>query len=339
VSPINKNVLITGCAGFIGASLSKRFLRDKYKVTGIDDINDYYDQNLKISRLEDIKNYSNIRSGQWDFYKISIDDKNKVENIFLEKKPNIVINLAAQAGIRFSIQNPSSYVKSNLNGFFNILESCKKYNVAHLVYASSSSVYGANIDYPFCENHIVNTPLSFYAATKISNEMMAYSYSNIYDLPITGLRYFTVYGPWGRPDMAPMIFSKKIYSKEPISIFNYGKMSRDFTFIDDIVEGTFLCALKPPNFCLDNNTAPKKVPNNIFNIGFGKPVNLDYFIKLLENELSIKAIKKYEKIQPGDVVKTFADTTLLENWIDYKPKVSIEEGVKIFAKWFLDYYA
>ena len=339
MTSINKHVLITGCAGFIGAALSKRFLRDKYKVTGIDNINDYYDQNLKISRLEDIKNFSNLKSGQWDFYKISIDDKNKIEDIFLEKKPNIVINLAAQAGIRFSIENPGSYFKSNLNGFFNILECCRNHKVEHLVYASSSSVYGANIDYPFCEKHIVNTPLSFYAATKISNEMMAYSYSNIYNLPITGLRYFTVYGPWGRPDMAPMIFSKKIYSKEPISIFNYGKMSRDFTYIDDIVEGTFLCALKPPNFSFDTSNAYKMVPNNIFNIGFGKPVNLDYFIKLLENELSIKAIKKYEKIQPGDVIKTFADTTLLENWIDYKPKVSIEEGVKNFARWFLDYYS
>ena len=206
----------------------------------------------------------------------------------------------------------------------------------HLVYASSSSVYGGNDNYPFTENQKINRPLSFYAATKISNEMMAYSYSNIYNIPITGLRFFTVYGPWGRPDMAPMIFSKKIFLREPISIFNYGKMSRDFTFIEDIVEGTYLCALKAPK---RNNeiTNTNKVPNKIFNIGFGKPILLNYFIELLEDNLSIKAIKKFEPIQPGDVEKTFSDTKLLEEWIGYKPKVSVEEGVRRFVYWFLEY--
>ena len=262
----------------------------------------------------------------------------EINDIFAKNKPDIVINLAAQAGVRFSINNPSSYVKSNLNGFFNILENCKDHNVEHLVYASSSSVYGGNNDYPFTENQKIDKPLSFYAATKISNEMMAYSYSNIHNIPITGLRFFTVYGPWGRPDMAPMIFSKKILLKEPISIFNYGKMSRDFTFIEAIVEGTYLCALKAPK---NNNEVINinKVPNKIFNIGFGKPILLNYFIELLEENLSIKSIKKFEPIQPGDVEKTFSDTKLLEEWIRYKPKVSVEEGVRIFASWFLEYYS
>ena len=335
MNKFEKVVLITGCAGFIGAALSKRFLAANFKVIGLDNLNNYYDRQLKYDRLKDIENYVSDKKYLWDFFKISVENILEINDIFTKNKPNIVINLAAQAGVRFSIKNPASYVKSNLNGFFNILENCKNHNVEHLVYASSSSVYGGNNDYPFTENQKIDKPLSFYAATKISNEMMAYSYSNIHNIPITGLRFFTVYGPWGRPDMAPMIFSKKIFLREPISIFNYGKMSRDFTFIEDIVEGTFLCALKSPknNNEIDNN----KVPNKIFNIGFGKPILLNYFIELLEENLSIKAIKKFEPIQPGDVEKTFSDTKLLEEWIGYKPKVSVEEGVRKFASWFLEY--
>ena len=335
MNKFEKVVLITGCAGFIGAALSKRFLAANFKVIGLDNLNNYYDRQLKYDRLKDIENYVSDKKYLWDFFKISVENILEINDIFTKNKPNIVINLAAQAGVRFSIKNPASYVKSNLNGFFNILENCKNHNVEHLVYASSSSVYGGNNDYPFTENQKIDKPLSFYAATKISNEMMAYSYSNIHNIPITGLRFFTVYGPWGRPDMAPMIFSKKIILREPISIFNYGKMSRDFTFIEDIVEGTFLCALKSPknNNEIDNN----KVPNKIFNIGFGKPILLNYFIELLEENLSIKAIKKFEPIQPGDVEKTFSDTKLLEEWIGYKPKVSVEEGVRKFASWFLEY--
>ena len=334
-----KVVLITGCAGFIGAALSKRFLEANYKVIGIDNLNNYYDVKLKNDRLKVIETLVKDRKYLWDFFKVSIENVGKIKDIFIKNKPDIVINLAAQAGVRFSINNPASYVKSNLSGFFNILENCKDNNVEHLVYASSSSVYGGNDDYPFTENHKINRPLSFYAATKISNEMMAYSYSNIYNIPITGLRFFTVYGPWGRPDMAPMIFSKKIFLKEPISIFNYGKMSRDFTFIDDIVEGTYLCALKAPNNNNEIINSKNKVPNKIFNIGFGKPIKLNYFIELLEDNLSIKAIKKFEPIQPGDVKKTFSDTHLLEEWIGYKPKISVEEGVRRFASWFLEYYS
>ena len=223
-----KIILITGCAGFIGAALTKRFLSESYKVIGIDNLNDYYDQNLKINRLRDINNFLETGKNKFEFQKLSIDNISAMNKIFSDKKPNIVINLAAQAGVRYSIKNPDSYVSSNLIGFFNILENCKKYEVEHLVYASSSSVYGVNKKYPFDENDAFNNPLSFYAATKISNEVMAYSYSNIYKLSITGLRFFTVYGPWGRPDMAPMIFSKNIFEKKPISVYNYGKMSRDF---------------------------------------------------------------------------------------------------------------
>ena len=334
-----KIILITGCAGFIGAALTKRFLSENYKVIGIDNLNDYYDQDLKRNRLRDIDNFIGSGKNNWEFQKLSIDNVNALNKIFSDKKPNIVINLAAQAGVRYSIKNPDSYVSSNLIGFFNILENCKKHQIEHLVYASSSSVYGGNNDYPFTENQKINRPLSFYASTKISNEMMAYSYSNIHNIPITGLRFFTVYGPWGRPDMAPMIFSKKIFLKEPISVFNYGKMSRDFTFIEDIVEGTYLCALKAPKNNNEIINSKKKVPNKIFNIGFGKPVMLNYFIELLEDNLSIKAIKKFEPIQPGDVEKTLSDTHLLEEWIGYKPKISVEEGVRRFASWFLEYYS
>ena len=334
-----RKVLITGCAGFIGASLSKRFLKDDYKVIGIDNINDYYDQNLKFARLKDIDNYATVNKSRWKFYKSSIDNVVAINKIFRDEKPHIVVNLAAQAGVRFSVDNPNTYTQSNLNGFFNILESCRNNNVEHLIYASSSSVYGANKEYPFTEDQKINTPLSFYAATKISNEMMAYSYSNIYKIPITGLRFFTVYGPWGRPDMAPMIFSKRIISKKPISVFNYGKMNRDFTYIDDIIEGTFLCSLKSPDLFNESIETEFNIPNQIFNIGFGKPVNLNYFIELLEDSLSIKAIKNYESMQIGDVASTFANTNKLEKWINYKPKVNIESGVKKFAEWFLSYYS
>ncbi len=334
-----KKVLITGCAGFIGAYLSKRFLKDDFRVIGVDNINNYYDKNLKFSRLKAIDDYVIDNKLSWRFYKNSIDNMVEINNIFKEEKPNIVINLAAQAGVRFSVNNPEAYTQSNLNGFFNILENCRKNNVEHLVYASSSSVYGLSKEYPFTEDQKINTPLSFYAATKISNEMMAYSYSNIYKIPITGLRFFTVYGPWGRPDMAPILFSKNIISRKPISVYNHGKMQRDFTYIDDIIEGTFLCSLKAPNLFNKSTETEFNIPNQIFNIGFGKPVNLEYFIELLEDSLSIKAIKNYESMQIGDAINTFANTNKLERWINYKPKVNIETGVKKFAEWFLSYYS
>ena len=334
----NGSVLITGAAGFIGSFLVKKFLRSGYQVIGIDNINSYYDKNLKLKRLENIKEYSNKNKVNWLFYESNIEDKNHMRQIFLDTKPQIVVNLAAQAGVRYSIVNPSSYVKSNLLGFSNILELCQTHDVRHLVYASSSSVYGASKEYPFSEEQKVDTPLSFYAATKISNEMMAHAYSNIYNLPITGLRFFTVYGPWGRPDMAPMIFADKILQKKPITVFNHGKMSRDFTFISDIIEGTYLCCLKVPSPNDDYKFGKPSILHRIFNIGNGNPVKLLDFVELLEEALSIKATKVFENMQPGDVESTYASTQNLEDWISYRPLVSIKEGVNKFANWYLDYY-
>ena len=334
----NETVLITGAAGFIGSFLVKKFLRSGYQVIGIDNINSYYDKNLKLKRLENIKEYSIKNNVNWLFYESNIEDKNHIRQIFIDTKPQIVVNLAAQAGVRYSIVNPSSYVKSNLLGFSNILELCQTNDVRHLVYASSSSVYGASKEYPFSEEQKVDTPLSFYAATKISNEMMAHAYSNIYKLPITGLRFFTVYGPWGRPDMAPMIFADKILQKKPITVFNHGNMSRDFTFISDIIEGTYLCCLKVPTPNDDYKLGKPSIPHRIFNIGNGNPVKLLDFVELLEEALSIKATKVFENIQPGDVESTYASTQNLEDWIGYRPLVTIKEGVNKFANWYLDYY-
>ena len=334
----NETVLITGAAGFIGSFLVKRFLKSGYKVIGIDNINSYYDKNLKLKRLKNIKEYSIKNNFNWLFYKSNIEDKNYMRQIFLDKKPQIVVNLAAQAGVRYSIVNPYSYVESNLLGFSNILDLCQTHDVKHLVYASSSSVYGANKEFPFSEEQKVDTPLSFYAATKISNEMMAHAYSNIYNLPITGLRFFTVYGPWGRPDMAPMIFADKILQKKPITVFNHGNMSRDFTFISDIIEGTYLCCLKVPTPNDDYKLGKPSIPHRIFNIGNGNPVKLLDFVELLEEALSIKAIKVFDNIQPGDVESTYASTQNLEEWIGYKPLVTIKEGVGIFSNWYLKYY-
>jgi UDP-glucuronate 4-epimerase len=334
----NETVLITGAAGFIGSFLVKRFLKSGYKVIGIDNINSYYDKNLKLKRLENIKEYSIKNNFNWLFYKSNIEDKNYMRQIFLDKKPQIVVNLAAQAGVRYSIVNPYSYVESNLLGFSNILDLCQTHDVKHLVYPSSSSVYGANKEFPFSEEQKVDTPLSFYAATKISNEMMAHAYSNIYNLPITGLRFFTVYGPWGRPDMAPMIFADKILQKKPITVFNHGNMSRDFTFISDIIEGTYLCCLKVPSPNDDYKLGKPSIPHRIFNIGNGNPVKLLDFVELLEEALSIKATKVFDNIQPGDVESTYASTQNLEDWIGYRPLVTIKEGVNKFANWYLDYY-
>ena len=334
----NGPILITGAAGFIGSFLVKKFLGSGFQVIGIDNINSYYDKNLKLKRLKNIKEYSIKNNFSWLFYKSNIEDKNYMRQIFLDKKPQIVVNLAAQAGVRYSIVNPYSYVESNLLGFSNILDLCQTHDVKHLVYASSSSVYGANKEFPFSEEQKVDTPLSFYAATKISNEMMAHAYSNIYNLPITGLRFFTVYGPWGRPDMAPMIFADKILQKKPITVFNHGNMSRDFTFISDIIEGTYLCCLKVPTPNDDYKLGKPSIPHRIFNIGNGNPVKLLDFVELLEEALSIKATKVFENIQPGDVESTYASTQNLEDWIGYRPLVTIKEGVNKFANWYLDYY-
>ncbi len=338
---MTKRFLVTGAAGFIGAALTRKLLKNGEQVFGIDNLNDYYDTSLKRARLLEIESANKANS--WSFNQISIENKIDLDSIFKQAKPDIVVNLAAQAGVRYSLINPRSYIQSNLVGFSEILEACKKYNVEHLVYASSSSVYGGNQLLPFHESHQVNHPVSLYAATKKSNELMAHTYSHLYGIPSTGLRFFTVYGPWGRPDMAPMLFTKAIQSGKAIRVFNYGEMERDFTYIDDIVEGIFRCCYKPAT--RNNNVDPvnpysekSTAPHRIFNIGNSNPVKLIYFINLLEKYLGKESIKEYQPIQPGDVIATAADTSALESWVGFKPITNIEEGLERFVKWYLSYY-
>jgi len=338
-----KKILLTGAAGFIGAALSQKLLNKGYSVYGIDNLNSYYDVNLKFSRLNIIEKQKSVYEGSWQFAKANIEDKEIINEIFTKFSPEIVVNLAAQAGVRYSLENPISYVKSNLLGFTNILESCRYFKVKHLVFASSSSVYGLNNKLPFSERHNVDHPISFYAATKKSNEMMAHAYSSLFNIPMTGLRLFTVYGPLGRPDMAPMIFADKIMQNKKIDIFNNGQMLRDFTFIDDITESISRCCEKLPevNKNFDNSNPDPSTswaPFKILNIGNGNGVKLEYFIKLLEESLEKKANKNFVGMQKGDVTETLADNDLLYEWTGYRPITSIEEGVKIFTRWYLDYY-
>ncbi len=336
-----RKIIVTGAAGFIGAAVSKKLILSGDYVVGIDNINSYYDPKLKKSRLNEIQNIA--EDINWKFFKIDLEQFEELEEVFNNFKPDIVINLAAQAGVRFSLKNPSSYLKSNLVGFGNILELSRKFNIKNLIYASSSSVYGGNQKLPFCETDPVNHPVSLYAATKKSNELMANAYSHIYSLPCTGLRFFTVYGPWGRPDMAPMIFTKSIIESKPINIFNFGNMSRDFTYIDDITEAIYKCTQKPATIDIgfDNfnpNPSTSNAPHRIFNIGNNKSVDLLYFIDLIEKNLNKKAIRNLMPIQPGDVKDTFADTSLLENWINFRPTTSIENGISNFINWYKNYY-
>ena len=338
-----KNILVTGAAGFIGAALAKKLLMGDNNVIGYDNLNSYYDISLKKSRLEDIQNKSLRSKGSWSFYKASIEEKNYLQDLFIKEKFDIVIHLAAQAGVRYSLENPSSYIQSNLVGFSNIIELCKQYSIKNFIFASSSSVYGGNKNLPFNEDQSVDHPISLYAATKKANELIAHSYSHLYDIPCTGLRFFTVYGPWGRPDMAPMLFANAILNKKPINIFNYGKMKRDFTYIDDVIEGILRCIKKPAtknnNFDpLSASVSSSFAPYKIFNIGNSKPVELLYFVELIEKELGIKGIKNLMPIQAGDVEETAANTDLFEKWVDFKPYTPIEIGIKRFIKWFIDYY-
>ncbi len=338
-----KKVLITGAAGFVGAALSQKLLSKGYCVYGIDNLNSYYDVSLKLSRLNIIERQKSVYKGSWRFAKASIEDSEIINEIFTKFSPEIVVNLAAQAGVRYSLKNPIAYVKSNLLGFTNILESCRNFEVKHLVFASSSSVYGLNNQLPFSETHNVDHPISFYAATKKSNEIMAHSYSSLFNIPMTGLRLFTVYGPLGRPDMAPMIFADKIMKNQKIDIFNNGQMLRDFTFIDDITESITRCCEKVPkvnkNFDKSNpDPSTSFAPFKILNIGNGNGVKLEYFINLLEKALEKKANKNFIGMQKGDVIETLADNDLLYKWTGYRPLTSIENGVKIFAKWYKDYY-
>lgn len=323
----SKRYLITGGAGFIGFFLSKALLERGAQVVGLDNMNDYYEVSLKEERLSILREYQ-----EYHFIKADIADKEAVIQIFRDFAPQIVVNLAAQAGVRYSIENPDAYIQSNIVGFFNILEACRYYPVEHLVFASSSSVYGGNKKVPFSTQDKVDKPVSLYAATKKSNELMAYAYSKLYQIPLTGLRFFTVYGPMGRPDMAYFKFAKKIMADEPIQIYNNGDMRRDFTYIDDIVKGIENILCNPPK--QDENGAAYK----IYNIGNNKPERLMDYISVLEKCLGREAKKEYLPMQPGDVYETYADVKDLMEDYDFKPSTSIEEGLSKFAEWFLDYY-
>ena len=336
-------ILVTGAAGFIGYHLSKALMSDSNIIVGIDNLNSYYDKKLKFDRLKEINIYSKKKSYSWEFIKADIAEEGLMNSIFNKHKPEIVINLAAQAGVRYSLENPKAYISSNIMGFCNILECCKKYPLKHLIYASSSSVYGGSKILPFNEKSNNDHPVSLYAATKKSNELMAHTYSHLYNIPATGLRFFTVYGPWGRPDMAPMIFTKSILSGEPIKIFNSGEMSRDFTFIEDIVNCIIRLINNPPqsnNYFDFQNPDPSSswCPHQIFNLGNNKIINLMDFIKILESEIGKDAIKIFDVMQKGDVKDTYAETSKIYNYIGYRPTTDIKEGIKKFVKWYKSYY-
>ena len=337
------SILITGAAGFIGYHLSKRLIKDGYKVIGFDNLNNYYDKKLKEDRIKELKKITSKVKGFFEFEQGDLLNSNQIKNIFEIKrnsfsKIKIVIHLAAQAGVRYSIENPKAYIESNLVGFFNLIEECRINQIDHLLYASSSSVYGGNTKLPFHESDNVDHPISLYAATKKSNELIAHSYSHLFNLPTTGLRFFTVYGPWGRPDMALFKFTDLIIKNKPISVFNYGKMKRDFTYIDDVIESILLLMKKPPETSHNFNSANSSAPYFIFNIGNSKPIELMEYINAIEIILEKKANIKFEGMQPGDVESTFADTEALNNWINFKPTTPINLGVKKFIDWYLEYY-
>lgn len=322
-----KKILITGAAGFIGFHLSKLLLQKGVTVIGFDNINDYYDVNLKYARLAILEKFENFT-----FVKGDLADKTAVDNLFSENKFDIVVNLAAQAGVRYSIENPQAYIESNVIGFFNILEACRNNPVEHLLYASSSSVYGNQQKTPFSTDDDVSKPISLYAATKKSNELMAYTYSHLYGIPSTGLRFFTVYGPYGRPDMAYFSFTQKIMKGETIKIFNNGDMYRDFTYVDDIVKGIENMLCNPPEADENGDRA------TVYNIGNNSPEKLMYFIETLEKALGKTARKEFLPMQPGDVYQTYADVTPLIEKYGFKPSTSIEDGLEKFVEWYKEYY-
>lgn len=325
-------ILVTGAAGFIGFHLSKRLLQRGDTVIGLDNLNSYYDVSLKKDRLEQISS-----SKDFTFYQLDLADREQIEKLFSEQKFEVVVNLAAQAGVRYSITNPHAYADSNLTGFMNILEGCRHTNVGHLVFASSSSVYGANKKIPFAVEDNVDYPVSLYAATKKANELMAHSYSHLYNIPSTGLRFFTVYGPWGRPDMAVFLFTKAILAGEPIKVFNYGKMQRDFTYIDDLVEGIVrvIDNVPQPNTEAESNS---KAPYKIYNIGNNKPVELLRMIEVLENCIGKPAVKEMLPMQPGDVPITYANVDALIRDVGFSPDTPIEVGIERFVEWYRTYY-
>lgn len=346
-------ILVTGIAGFIGFHVAKKLLNKGHEVFGFDNINNYYDVNLKFARLTElgldriqIDNNLYVQSNIYPkltFAKLALEDRLTIEDLFKKKQFDLVIHLAAQAGVRYSLENPHSYADSNLVGFLNILEGCRQNKVKHLVYASSSSVYGLNEKMPLSAIDSVDHPVSLYAATKKANELMAHSYSHLYNMPTTGLRFFTVYGPWGRPDMSPILFATAIKSGQPIRVFNNGKMMRDYTYIDDIVDGIINVLFTPAKSnndwdTLNPSTASSSAPYRIYNIGNSSPVELMYFIEIIEKTIGKKAIKEFLPMQPGDVMKTFADVSELATDFNYKPRISIEVGIKLFLDWFKSYY-
>lgn len=331
-------ILITGTAGFIGSTLALRLLERGDEVIGIDNVNDYYDVNLKLARLERVKAHAGFTEVRGN-----LEDRALMEETFRKHQPQRVVNLAAQAGVRYSLENPQAYIDANIVGFTNVLENCRHTGVEHLVYASTSSVYGNHTNMPFSVHESVDHPVSLYAATKKANELMAHTYSHLFQLPTTGLRFFTVYGPWGRPDMALFLFTKNILAGKPIDVFNYGKHKRDFTFVEDIVEGVVrtLDNVATPNDAWDSNKpdpATSSAPYRIYNIGNNKPIDLEHYISTLEGCLNKTAVKNLLPLQAGDVPDTYADVSDLMNDVNYKPDTSVEEGIGRFVEWYLDYY-
>ena len=336
-------ILVTGNAGFIGFHTARRLLERGDSVVGFDVVNDYYDVAIKEARLKILEETAARTGSEYVFVRQDLADQQAVNAAFAEHKPDRVIHLAAQAGVRYSIENPHAYVQSNLVAFTNILEACRQGGIEHLTYASTSSVYGANTKMPFCEHDSVNHPLQFYAATKKANELMAHSYSHLFRLPTTGLRFFTVYGPWGRPDMALFLFTRKIMAGEPIPVFNHGNHTRDFTYVDDIVEGVIRASddIAQPNPDWNSDTpdpATSNAPYRLFNIGNNNPVKLSAYIEALEEALGKKAIKELLPLQPGDVPDTYADSSALEKAVGYKPATPVKEGVANFVAWYKAFY-
>ena len=323
-------ILVTGAAGFIGYHLAQRLLSQGQQVYGIDNLNDYYDVNLKKARLAQLQSHS-----EFTFQQLDLSDRAGISQLFQNQKIDRVVHLAAQAGVRYSLDNPHAYADSNLMGFLNILEGCRHSKIEHLVFASSSSVYGNNTKVPFAVSDNVDHPISLYAATKKANELMAHSYSHLYNLPITGLRFFTVYGPWGRPDMAYFKFVKAIAENKPIDVYNFGKMQRDFTYIDDVIEGIVRVIEKPPQSDSETSSA---VPYKIYNIGNNSPVELLTFIEVVEAAMGKTAVKNLFPMQPGDVPSTYADVDDLMADVGFKPSTPIEEGIRQFVEWYRDYY-
>ena len=337
------SVLVTGAAGFIGYHLSRRLLEQGTPVVGFDNVNPYYDPSLKRARIAQLEAAANATATPFKLIEADLEDRAAVEAVFHQHKPQKVVNLAAQAGVRYSIENPAAYIQSNLVGFGHILEGCRHHGVEHLVYASSSSVYGGNTNLPFSEHQGVDHPVSLYAASKKANELMAHAYSHLYGFPATGLRFFTVFGPWGRPDMALFLFTKAILAGEPIQVFNNGQMVRDFTYVDDIIESLIRLLDKPaaPNPAFDPahpDSATSWAPHRVFNIGNSNPTPLMTYIEAVENALGISATKEFLPMQPGDVPATAADTSMLEAWTGFKPNTPVKVGVERFVKWYRDFY-